>query len=177
MITNIINFFQRLYQDNPSVAAILGVSSAGIATSILYICRNNITSLFYWIKKQLTTSFYITNEQGSDEAYDLILKWLKQYNKLYTRSLKSPRYFSVDDLQKDNISDALQYGIGKHLIWYNKSPIWIFVIEEKMDNSIERKMSLTLTTLGRKHNLIYNLLDEVYRWNENIRLKNNKDKT
>lgn len=164
MINNIISFFQKIYQENPSVAAILGVSSAGIITSIVYICRSNIIALFYWIKKQFTTSFYITNEMGSEEVYNLILSWLKSYNKLYTRSLKSPLYFNIDDLQRDKISDALQYGLGKNLIWFHRRPVWLYIIEEKLENSRERKMSLSLSILGRSHNLIYDLLDEVYKW-------------
>lgn len=164
MINNIISFFQKIYQENPSVAAILGVSSAGLVTSIVYICRSNIIALFYWFKKQFTTSFYITNEMGSEEVYNLILSWLKSYNKLYTRSLKSPQHFNIDELQRDKISDALQYGLGKNLIWFHRRPIWLYITEEKIENSRERKMSLSLSILGRSHNLIYDLLDEVYKW-------------
>lgn len=164
MINNIISFFQKIYQENPSVAAILGVSSAGLVTSIVYVFRSNIIALFYWLKKQFTTSFYITNEMGSEEVYNLILSWLKSYNKLYTRSLKSPQHFNIDELQRDKISDALQYGLGKNLIWFHRCPVWLYITEEKIENSRERKMSLSLSILGRSHNLIYDLLDEVYKW-------------
>lgn len=164
MIANIINFFQKLYQENPSVAAILGVSSAGLVTSIVYVFRSNIIALFYWLKKQFTTSFYLTDENGSVEVFNLVLQWLKQYNKLYTRSLKSPQHFNIDDLQRDKISDVLQYGLGKNLIWYHRRPVWLYITEEKIENSRERKMSLSLSILGRSHNLIYDLLDEVYKW-------------
>ena len=177
MITNIINFFQKLYQDNPSVAAILGVSSAGIVTSIIYICRSRIQAFFYWIKKQFTTTFLITNDGGTSEVYGLILKWLKKYNKLYTRSLTAPQQLDVDELSKDKISDALQYGLGRHLIWFHRQPIWLHIYEEKLENSRERKLYLSMSIIGRSHNLIYDLLDEVYKWNKNEEIKANKDKT
>lgn len=177
MITNIINFFQRLYQDNPSVAAILGVSSAGIVTSIIYICRSKIQSFFCWIKKQFTTTFLITNDGGTSEVYGLILKWLKKYNKLYTRSLTAPQQLDVDELSRDKISGALQYGLGRHLIWFHKRPIWLHIYEEKLENSRERKLYLSMSIIGRSHNLIYDLLDEVYKWNKSEEIEANKDKT
>ena len=177
MITSIINFFQRLYQDNPSVAAILGVSSTGIATFILYICRSKIQSFFRWVKKQFTTTFLITNDVGTSEVYGLMLKWLKKYNKLYTRSITAPQILEVDELSRDKISNALQYGLGRHLIWFNKRPIWLNIYEEKLENSRERKLYLSMSIIGRNHNLIYNLLDAVYQWNKSEIQEANKDKT
>ena len=162
MITNIINFFQRIYAENPSVAAILGVSSAGLLTSIGYLFRENISNFFYWIKKQFTTSLMLSNSDGLSLSFETVLKWLKKYNNLYTRSLQFSNFISPNQFKESILKTKLQYGLGNHLIFFNRRPIWVSIREDKIENSKDKKMTIWLTILGRKHDLFYRLFDRIY---------------
>lgn len=160
----LIDFCKRIYAENPSVAAILGVSSAGFLTSVVYVCRQNIQNFFYWIKKQFTTSLTITNDMGIQLVYDAVTRWFMHHNNLFTRVLRAPTDMSISDMSEQRVKSVLQYGLGSHLIFFKCRPVWITIEEEKAENTLARKLSIRIDVIGRKHTLIYDILNTIYQW-------------
>lgn len=141
----------ELVKNNQLLGTAIGLSSAGIIT---FWVKDFPRQLMSFIKKELTTELIVTSQHIS---FHHVLKWVeKNYKTQNFRRLKMS-----NGRWGHNSETITSIGYGRHIIFYNKTPLIIELNKEQANNTEMDKESLIITKFGRKRTIFDDFINEV----------------
>jgi chaperone BCS1 len=150
-----------LLNQNQFLTGFVGVWVLGVIT---FVVRNVPARIYGFFKYQLSITVVVRNQDA--ETYNNLISWIKnnKWSKLSRNLIIS---------QKEG-NPVLTVGYGTHLLFFNKRP---FIVRRYKVNensaSEEVKEEISIWTLGRSHQVMQNLIEEVnklYRNNKVLKI-------
>ena len=151
-ISSIVTSFNTYAKDYPIIAG--GITLWGLGT-VSYICRGLPQFFLESFKRLFTTTVTLTS---SNDSFYSLLRWFQE--KGYD---KKARFLKITNGRwgSDNILKSVGY--GSHILWVNKCPIYLKMIQKDSPGSDKEKDEISVTTIGRSHKTIDNLFKEIIK--------------
>lgn len=145
--------FAELSKSNPALATFFGLYGAGV---LAYVTKDVPRSFFGWVKdvlhKQFTISMKIPNES---RVFRKFMQWYEDQgfsNK--SRTLRASALWNDDSRKRFQITA----GLGNHYFFHEGRIFKLTRSEKELNNSVEVKEEITLTTYGRSRKPFEKLL-------------------
>jgi len=150
--------FLAFAKENPVLSGIIGLWGAGLITFFL---KDIPSKILGFIVRQLTTTLVIHNE---DEIYYDFLSWVSSTNlRSFVRTLNVNNAGSA----KSHVS----MGFGFNVFFFNRRMFFLKRDEVEANDTFRSKERITVTLLGRRHDIFIKLFNVV------IEAKEDKSKT
>lgn len=149
-LNQIIVSFNSYAKENQMIAGAISLWGLGM---ISYICKGLPRFLYDLLKRTFTTTVTLTS---SNDSFYLLLKWYKQ--KGYD---KKSRFLKITNGRWGSDELVKSVGYGNHILWYKRRPIRLSMQQEENVNSEKELDKITISILGRSHDLINELLHDV----------------
>lgn len=145
--------FQQLLKENPVVA---GAFSLWGLTLVTYILKEVPSKIINFFKRQFTTSVSFNNSTAiaNELNFSEFMKWFRE-----TKYIKFSRSLSLESINYSGHS-TVGPGVGSHFFFYKRKLFWFRFSKLESSGSSQEKREITITTLGRKQNAIFELIEE-----------------
>lgn len=155
---NIIDTIKTLYESNPSLAAIFGLSSAGLISFLIFIFKSSFINIFKFIFSRVSIQIEIDSRFST---FNQVSNYLYTNNLLFIRRAIFSEG-SLKGFKEENVTKSLNIGIGYHIVFFKFRPLLIEVKELESQNSDERKITMYLTFFCFGYKYIYDFFNTIY---------------
>lgn len=134
---------------------VISLYGLGVAT---YFLKGIPSTLYRLVKKQITTSIEITTPHSSLYNFMRWIEFSKYVNKLRVIRISNGKWGCEEEAIKG-------VGYGIHLFWYRNRPLILNYQRLETHTQYDKEM-LTITKLGRNHNLLDDLVSRFSKHTE-----------
>ena len=158
MLETLTAFFMRYSEmvgHNPLLAALL----LPVIPTIAYVCRAVPKHLWEFFVTHATTSMEMNNAgwNGNEDQYNAFMRWFMQSPwATWSRQLYVGGGYNYDSHRREVVVGP---GKGTHFFFWKGRLFWFKKAGLESGGSDKQKEEITLTTVGRKHRPILELID------------------
>lgn len=155
IINSIWATYTEMLKTNPVVAGMVTLYGVGVFT---WVFKSVPSKIFVYLKNQITVSVIVHN---NDTLFDDIVNWLESGDRVFRCKNFTAKYnYDKDDsASKDGID--ISVGYGNHLFFHKGRIFYLSRIEKEVNNTTERKESLSVSTYGWSPESIRKFLEDV----------------
>ncbi|QYW06138.1 AAA ATPase [Shewanella phage vB_SspS_KASIA] len=154
MLSEVIVWVEQVSNGNQMIAGAIALALSGI---VGFLFTRLPKAVLHFIKVQFVTTLTLNNTDWSKKQ--TFIKVGKFLHNMTTE--RGSRSLSLETGYLDGTDFiCVTMGYGNHFFWYNGRLMWLNKVKLDSSGSENLKEEMTLSVLGRKHDIFHKLLDD-----------------